>query len=269
MYPVITRVQAPDLGPPSCAPWIFPLIPPPRFGNASRFGRPDLGPPSAAGRIFATLPFVSTAQKTAAGGHGLDIPYAPAAASWVDAGPAPRPMYWFQFMVRLKTIDPVVWQPSNWVTDSPPPLGWLQRTSVTIQQSIPATTQAHADIPLRSSFMPPMDGGLSIAWVKTTFPAVTTPQLASVWSQTKAIDPWAYPKPLPDPGPFDPFVAKVAIIPATVAQRAGIWSQLTTINPGPAPNYFIDPALWPGWLKPVLPQLLATYDIYHYYSNHN
>lgn len=248
MYPVVTRVQAPDLGPPSCAPWIFPLIPPPRFGNMSRFGRPDLGPPSQAGRIFSSIPVVGTAQKTAALGHGLDTPTIPATAIWSDAGPAARPMYWFQFMVRLKTIDPVVWQPSTWTVDTPPPLGWLQRTSVSIPQSLPATAQARADAPLPSSFAPPMDGGLSVAWVKSVIPAATTQQLSSVWSQARALDPWAYPPWLPEPGPFDAFVAKVAIIPATVNQRAGIWSQLKAMDPGAAPNYFVDPSLWPGWL---------------------
>ena len=263
MYPVVTRVQAPDLGYPSCAPWIFPLIPRP-IGPATRYGRPDLGPPSAAAKIFAALPTGSVAQRVAAIADAMDVPMAPP-TPYPDSGPAPRPLYWFRVFSQIKGIDTItVWQPNVWAVDSPPAMGWLQRQSVTIQQQIPAIEQARFDIPAISLSVAPTDFTNSISWVKQTFPVATAAQFAGSWSQPKAIDPGMYPPWLPEPGPFDPFVAKVAIIPATVSQRAGIWSQLITINPGPPPADFFDGGKLYSIPFPPPPSL-ANYDIYHYY----
>jgi hypothetical protein len=93
-----------------------------------------------------------------------------------------------------------------------------------------------------------------IPWVKTTFPAVTTPQLAGVWSLQKAIDPGKYPPWLPEPGPFDPFVwMSEVFMPVTVPQQAGIWSQRRTIDPGPAAYFMVEPPPNPAWIFKNLP----------------
>jgi hypothetical protein len=94
-----------------------------------------------------------------------------------------------------------------------------------------------------------------IPWIKTIFPAVTTPQLAGVWSQRKSQDPWMIPPWLPEPGPFNPFAFQAEVFtPVTVAQQAGIWSQRSTIDPGAAPYFMVDPGPTPSWIFVGLPQ---------------
>lgn len=256
MYPVLTKVQAPDLGPPSCAPWIFPLIPPPTFGNATRFGRPDLGTPSVAGRIFSALPATTTAQKMSSAGHGLD-PSPPPPPQPPEWGPSPRPMFWFRSFALIKSIDPIsVWQPSSWTFEAPASLGWLQREGITIPQEVAAASQSRLDTPGSVFSAPPSDGTPGVGWIRATLPVATTSQLAGVWSQHSTLDPGMAPWWLPEPGPFDPFVARVAIVPATVVQQAGIWSQRAAMDPWRVLAWPTDTSPTPAWIfatKPAPP----------------
>src|SRR5438128_3520338 len=261
MYPVITKVIAPDLGPPSCAPWIFAALPASRwYGGATRFGRPDLGPPSQAARIFASLPRPGpAAQRVPAFQSDIDTPPAPTPRV-PEVYVSPPPTFWRRSFAQTRNVDPqTMWVPNPWVVDSPMPVGWLQRTAVSIQQMIASVTQGRHDIPAPSLPGSPPDNGVSIAWAqRLTVVTATTAQLAGTWAQSKAMDPWPVPPWVSDTGPPTSTTARrISLVAPTAAQLAGIWSQFRLMDPPAAPNYTIEPSLWPTWLA-VPDNLLPT-----------